>query len=275
MKTISYRVGDLRSMIKESSKEFKPVMGLNVDIENKRNNEKSYKDSEKRAKNYDDGLKPQKKSDIFDRKDPNKMMLDLNPSNEPSKEYREKVKAQLKGYTSKAEEDNDIEKAADFDEDSRLEKNFTSARDYKEKINKQRQKGGLVARTLPDEAFDKNHLYENKFKKLYFKHTHFLNEEQMLSRIPEEYKKDGQNIIMLDKGGNEYIVECVYSKKSKNIETNIVSYSNKKKLDEQKKRMAELMTYSSKDVFGKASNAEKINENNGFMNLMDNARKSK
>ena len=55
-------------------------------------------------------------------------------------------------------------------------------------------------------------MYENvnlfSPKRLIFKKTTFVNESQMLSRIPEEYKVDGQKIYMKDCKGNEYIVEC-------------------------------------------------------------------
>ena len=41
----TFKVGDLNKFIMESANEFKPKMGSNVESENKKNNDKSYKES--------------------------------------------------------------------------------------------------------------------------------------------------------------------------------------------------------------------------------------
>ena len=110
MNTVCYKVGDLRQMVRESANEFKAKIGSNVESENKRNNEKSYKESEKRAKDYDGGLKDLKIGELSDKTDNNQTTLDYNPSIEPDKEYKKKVDAQAKGYTSELEEKNDNER---------------------------------------------------------------------------------------------------------------------------------------------------------------------
>ena len=48
MAEYSYKVGELKKIVKESS-QFKPVLGPNVKRDNEKNNSESYKDSEKRA----------------------------------------------------------------------------------------------------------------------------------------------------------------------------------------------------------------------------------
>ena len=57
-KEIVLNMGDLRRLIKESSKnEFKPVLGSNVEKDNKSNNDKTYKETETKIKNFEvDGI---------------------------------------------------------------------------------------------------------------------------------------------------------------------------------------------------------------------------
>lgn len=271
----SYTVGELKKLIAESSQEFKPVLGPNVERDNKKNNEESYKETEKKAKDYDGGLNEPKKEKLQDKVDGNRTTLEYNPDIEPSKEYKERVEAQAKGYTSKLEQDNGNERGGvEMDDDGRILKQFTDARDNREKIKTQLQKSGLAARTYPDSAFDKNHLVKEnakpKTKMLKFKHTRFINESQMLSRIPEEYKLDGQRIHMIDADSNEYIVECTLSEKSGNVETLVVSHKNKKVMNEQVDKMFHLMGFETPK---NQTPNERINEATEFERVLDIVRK--
>ena len=279
METISYKVGELKRIIKESSDEFKAKVGPNVESDNKRNNEKSYKESEKRAKDYDGGLKDQKKPELPEKKDGNRTTLDYNPSIEPDEKFKKRVEAQAKGYTSELEEKNGNERGGvEMDDDGRIMKQFNDARDEHEKNKKTVQKAGLVARELPDEIFDKNHLNENqtlKPKKLIFKHTRFINESQVYARIPEEYKRDGQKIYVNDVAGNEYILECVKSERSGNIEVHIVSHKNEKLMNEQVDKIHKLMEYSGNETCGKQDVIDRVNEDKTFKDIMDIARGKK
>ena len=118
--------------------------------------------------------------------------------------------------------------------------------------------------------FKKPNLYESKpgAKRLRFKHTKFLNESQVLTRIPEQYKVDGQVIYMCDKADNEYIVECVRSERSGVIETNIVSHSNKTAMNEQMSRIQELMGFKTNTN----DRYSQINENKEFGDILNTAR---
>ena len=263
-------VGELKKLIAESSNEFKAKLGPNVEETNKRNNDKSYEDSEKRAKDYDGGLKEKEAKELPVKEDANRTTLDYNPRVEPDKAWKEKVEAQAEGYTSKLEKENDVEKAADFEGNKRIFKQFKDAND---KLNDERVKlahSGLQARMRPESDFQKPKMYENapKAKRLTFKHTKFLNESQVLTRIPEQYKVDGQVIYMCDKADNEYIVECVRSEKSGLIETNIVSHSNKKAMNEQMNRIQELMEFKTDTN----SRYNQVNENKEFGNILDATR---
>lgn len=273
MEQISYRVGDLRRIIRESAQEFEPVLGPNVKTDNKKNNDKSYKDAEKAAKDFDGGLKPAEKGKLSDKEDYNRTTLDYNPRVEPTKDYKDKVEAQAQGYTSKLEKDNGIAKAAEFDNDGQIMKQFKDASD---KINKEKEdlaKSGIQGHNLEQEK--KNTMYENSkpvAKRLNFKHTRFLNEAQMLARIPEEYKNDGQVIYMKDAHENEYVVECVKSEKSGFIETNVISYNNQKVMNEQVDRINELFNYKTPNTYAPSSMQTRVDESKGFEDIMNLSR---
>ena len=117
----SFKVGELKRLIQESSNEFKAKMGNNVEKENKSNNEKSYKESEKRAKNYDGGLKKEvgEEKPPYEKIDGNKTMLNYNINN-ASKDYVDRVRAQVDGYTSTQEKNNGIEKTGDFSDNDKI-----------------------------------------------------------------------------------------------------------------------------------------------------------
>jgi hypothetical protein len=272
MSEITYNVGDIRHMILEKSGEFSPKLGPNVASENKKNNEKSYKESEKRAKDYDGGLKDPKKMKLPEKTDGNRTTLDYNPIVDPTPEYKKRVEAQAKGYTSDLEEKNGNKRGGcEMDDEGRILKQFTDARDKRDKEKADLQKAGLVARELPKNTFDKNHLTEGKkpkAKRLIFKHSKFINESMVYSRIPEEYKVDGQKIYVNDAAGNEFIVECTLSKRSGMVEVNITGHKNEKLMNEQVSRIHELMDYSEKTNTSQ-SVSEKLNEDAEFRKIMD------
>lgn len=273
MEQISYSVGELRRIIKESASEFQPKLGANVMSDNKKNNDKSYKDAEKSAKDFDGGLKPQKKGELPDKEDINRTTLEYNPRTEPSKDYKEKVEAQLKGYTSKLEEENDIEKAAEFDDEGKIAKQLKKSSDEVNKEKNDLAKSGIQGSKLNNE--EKKTLYENMkptAKRLNFKHSKFLNEAQMLTRIPEEYKRDGQVIYMKDAHDNEYVVECSLSEKTGLIETNVVSYNNERMMNEQVNRIQELFEYKTPNTYAPSSMKTRVDESKGFEDIMNLSR---
>ena len=273
MAQYSYTVEELKRLIRESQKEFNPVIGSNVETDNRRNNDKFYKDIEKSTKEYNGGMNPPSVKDD-NRTDWNKTTIDYNPVTKPSKEYTDRVNSQMRGYSSKAEEDNKSEKTGDFEGNKRISNQFKKSSDEKAKAKKDLQKSGLVARELPDEMFDKNKMYESKYKpkKLKFKRTVFLNESQALKRIPEEYKRDGQVIYLKDSEENLYIVECSYSPKSGLMETNVIEKRNAVKDAEQLKRIGQLMAFESDSDFNMGTQKDRINESKQFKKLIDLAR---
>jgi len=81
-------------------------------------------------------------------------------------------------------------------------------------------------------------------KRLNFSKTIFLNENEMLKKIPDDMKKDGNKFYMRDSAGNEYLIECVKDDVINDfIHTKVVEYSNKQELNETFKRIKELYNY--------------------------------
>lgn len=274
MEQRKFLVKDLKRMISESASEFNPVLGKNVASDDKKNNEQAYKDAEKKAKDFDGGLREPKKKELGEKKDANRTTLDYNPRIEPDKNFKEKVKAQAKGYTSKLEEENGFEKAADFDDEGRIFKQFTDSDKVLKKEKEELASSGLVSHNLPKEK--KNSMYETtlKPKRLIFKHTKFISESYMLSRIPDEYKKEGQIIHMKDMIGNEYIVECEASSTGY-IETNIKGYSNKEMMNEQINRISQLMNYKPGNNLTEANKKFRSDDSDEFGNMFKIARGQK
>ena len=267
MEQRSICVGELRRIIEESSSEFKAKLGPNVEADNKKNNDKSYEDSEKRAKDYDGGLKEKKAEELPAKEDINRTTLGANPRIEPDQSYKDRVEAQALGYTSKLEMENGIEKAANFEGNKRIYKQLKDSEDAINQAKADLAHSGLQARMLDKKDFERNTVYESvpKAKRLTFKHTKFMNENQVLTRIPEQYKVPGQVIYMCDKAGNEFIVECVRSEKTGIVESNIVSYGNKTAMNEQVDRIQELMGFKT-DTNKKYS---QISENKEFTDFLD------
>lgn len=273
----SFNVGELRRVIKESSSEFKPVLGPGVESDNKKNNEKSYKEAEKRAKEFDGGLKAPEKKGKLPEKDINRTTLDYTLRTEPSKEYKERIEAQALGYTSKLEMENGIEKVGDFEGNKRIYQQFKDSSDKVNSAKTDLAHSGLQARMHDKKEFEKPTMYESqkpKAKRLTFKHTEFVNESQVLVRIPEQYKVDGQIIHMCDCKDNVYVVECVKSEHSGNIETNIISHTNKRLVSENLDRIKQLMDYKS-DTNGKFNKLNVLKEQEEFNTILNLTRGKK
>ena len=81
-------------------------------------------------------------------------------------------------------------------------------------------------------------------------------------------KKDGKIIHMKDMNGNEYIVECQASSTGY-IETNIKGYSNKELMNEQIKRISELMGYKTGDNLTESVKQSRADNDKNFENMFD------
>lgn len=258
--------------MKESASEFNAKLGAGVESTNKKNNDKSYKESTKKT-----GVKttePKKTKELDRSDDMNCTTLDNNMWGNVGDKFKEKVKAQAQGYTSTLEKKSKTERNAEFDDDSRIYKSMKKNADTRNKVKSEIEHSGIVGSKMPKK--DKNTMYEtvnlSSPKRLVFKKTTFINESQMLSRIPEEYKVDGQKIYMKDCKGNEYIVECRKCDYNGNVETIVLNYNNEQILNEKVNRMWELFNYDSSKNTGTFKKQDRINEETKLGELINHAR---
>lgn len=262
-------VRDIRQSILESKNEFNPKFGDGVESENKKNNEKAYKDTKKET-----GAKEvEVKHDLDDKLDGNKTTLDYELDNDPGKDYRKRVHAQAQGYTSTLEKDNDIEKVGEFDDS--FYKSAKKAREEMSGNKKELKKSGVQARELSDKWFDKEGMYENKnLKTVRFKKTAFLTEEHMISKIPDEMKTEGNVFKMTDKNENTYIVEWKKDIYKNNSNAVILEHINNKAVNEELDKMRALYGYKHSTNYSKTTGEERINESNdAFASTLEKMRK--
>lgn len=248
-----YTLSEFCRVLKESQ-ESKARKGKNVEREDKKNNEKAVNDILKQGKKFDGGLSDKKKKENpRDITDYNKTTLDNDFAYEPSKEYKDRVKAQVHGFPSVANEKNSKIKEENDSLDFEGNEDFYEQNAEKRKeVADARQTdkhAGLRSHNLPKETFKDNTLYTNeskKMKRLNFSKTVFLNESEMMKKIPDDMKIDGNKFYMKDAVGNEYLVECVKDKAIQDlIHTKVIDYKNKEKINETFKRMKELYGYKS------------------------------
>lgn len=251
---MTFKKGDLRTVIAESSQEFKAKLGTGVESGNKKNNDKAYADAKKRAKDYDGGLDGRVggKKAKYVKNDFNGTLLDYNPENADDA-YRKRVKAQVFGYTSEAEKNNGMPKAGDFEGNKAIYDGIKKSGEEMYKAKEDENKKGLVGRVRPDGYFKREKMYEN-IKTAKFKKTEFLSEDHMISRIPDEFKTEGNVFRMKDKNDSEYIVEW-------NGRANILEHTNKAGFDGVMSRMKELMGYSPAEHSDGSTPRARINEN--------------
>ena len=267
----------IKGLIKESQQEFKAKIGNGVESGNKTNNGKAYSDAKKRAKDFDGGLSDEvgEKKAEYKKEDFNKTLMDYTPDN-VTPEYKKRVKKEFVNGD---------------DENEKIYKEFKKSGEEQQKNEKELKKSGLQAREWPDEVFDKGNMYESRdgfdmrkmlnslnektirkqfneshVKTILFKKTEFLNEAHMISRIPDDFKKNGTSFKMKDKNGSEYLVEW------DNNKANIIEHINKKGMDESISRMKELFDYRSSDT--KTNYSDRLNENDDkFQETLNKMRK--
>lgn len=262
-----YTINELKTLISESTSEFKARLGDGVTAANKKENSSAYADAKKKSKKLDGGSK-ETKSQIHDKEDGNKTTLDYAMEANCGDDFRDKIKAQAEGYTSTLEKKNGIEKDPSLEFSDKTYKQFAKAGREMADNKVKAKSAGLTASKLPKETFEKEGLYKEskKIAVLNFKNTTFLNESQMVSRIPDDYKTEGNRFKVKDAGANEFIVEWVDG------EANILSYENKKKLNESIALFNKLSQYNSASQFKKTTTSSRLNENHEFSKILNNAR---
>ena len=163
---------------------------------------------------------------------------------------------------------NGIEKGGDFSDNENIYQGFKKSGEEMQEKEKEFRMSGLQARELPEKYFDRENMYESKdgfdmrnminrlkdaenmqvkpideahIKTIYYKKTEFLDENHMISKIPDDFKINGTTFKMKDKNLNEYLVEW------KNNKAYIKEHVDKKNLNESIERMKSLMNYKTSD----------------------------
>ena len=244
MKELQFSKGELRRILSEEN-EFKPVVFGSK--ETKETNKKAYADEKKKFDDYDEALtkgKVKKGPGQGIGIDDNKGMSDIMPNN-ASKPYNGRVLSQMKGYPSKKAEE--LHKKApfgnaDFDDEGKI---YKGLKKHAEDVKAGRDTAteiGLTGRELDKKEVEnlrKTIFGEGKIKKLTFKKTRFLSESHMLSKVPDDYKKDGNKFIMKDSHNNEYLVEW------SGCGPNVTKKPNMDIVNEEKERIKSLWEYRS------------------------------
>lgn len=260
MKT--FKIGELKKLVMESSNEFKPVMGKNVEKDNKKNNEEAYKNATKRSKDYDGGVKEKSKKLSEYPQTLNRGMQDIQYDGQAPEQFKKDQAARLKGFTSA-----NNEKLHKNDE-TPVERNEIPGmkeRSKKFKQNRETQtKIGLTGRELdPDQVEElRDTMFENHAPKFKFKRTGFLNEEHMLSLIPDEAKKDNFKCIMEDAKGTQFYVVW--------HQDDSPEYVNKSKINEEYRKVHDMMEYKTPKT--SSSPKARINENDMVEEMMNRMR---
>lgn len=289
LKETRYSLNELQRILAEkANNEFKPKFGKfgNTDVpsENNKNNEKAVKDiiDNTGAVTATMGGLVENGNEVdikqTRRDDPNKGMLNIRYVNKPNDSFLENnVEANVKGYTSKAnmdshkndEEEKDAKAHKPNEDFYEAEKDRTTGKKGFEDLRQIRDKEGLGARTHEDlgdhhTAFDKNKKRTNEsktMKRLHFKNTTFLSEAQMLNKVPEEYKTDGNRFYMRDNTGTDYLVECIVDDTFNTTKLTVLNKINKGEINEQIKRMQQMYDYNSSDYFtGTSVESRKLEE---------------
>lgn len=267
-----YSFSELKTILTEEKNEFNPKYGRGYNAKTEDNqNEKAVKDIAKQTKDMDGGLqdKATRHTNPEGIDDRNKTTLDYDYAYEPSDSYKKRVK-DLAEYGTTSE----VGKKEMDDEVVQGNKNFYEKRKEirkKDADAKQEYKhAGLKAHNLPKEIYKDNTLFteSRKMKRLHFKNTTFLNEAQMLKRIPEDYKVDGNKFIMKDSKGNEYLVECKKDTLCEGyIHTNVLGHNcGKQTINEALEKFNRLSGYKSSDYNTKV---EQISESQKYGDMLN------
>lgn len=275
-----YTLGELMKVMLKESSEQKPIVGKNVRKDNSQNNVKAVEDIMKQTKEYNDVEEEKRSTNPENITDYNKTTLDVNFSYEPSKEYKERVKAQVQGFPSvENKKISEIEKndSLDFKGNDKFYKNNKKKQKEVSDTKADDKHAGLKSHNLSKENFKDKTIFTNenkKMKRLTYNKT-FINEAQVLKKIPDDYKTDGNRFIMRDNRGVEYIIECHKDNNVDFIHTNIVQKIDRNALNEQFKRMKELTEYSTSKYAAGTTNESRLKENDMFVENLNKVKSLK
>lgn len=262
-----YSVSELRRLVKESANEFQPKMGVNVTKDNKKINDEAYAEASKRVKNFDGGVRTKSKKQPQYPQSDNRGMQDLRYDN-INQTFKDNVKSQMRGYTSANAEK--LHKNDDFGnaEYNDIQGMDERAKDFKKKKDVAAEIG-LTTRELDKKDLEKlsSTVFEGNMSSTYrirLRNTQFLNEEHMLSKIPDEYRINGLKLVMEDKNKHTYMVEW-YDGKERNPYV-----VDKTTVNENMERMKHLYSYKTQTT--ETTNAIRLTEDSNLNNMVSRMR---
>lgn len=268
--TKRYTINELRSLMEEKN-EFKPVLGKNVVSSNKRNNKEGVKDMMADAERVSGRTNVKRNTPPEDTQDYNKTTLDVRFDAEPSDSYKKRVQAQVEGFASvdnKKNSDGKKNGGSDYEGNERFYKSEKKKVNNRARKEQEMKHAGLKSRMMPKDdyntptMFGKDNVKESKtMKRLHFKNTRFLSEAQLIKKVPEAYKVDGNRFYMRDNTGTDYLVECRVDDEFNHTTINVLNKINKTEINEQLNRMRSLSGYNSSDYFtGTTTESRKLEE---------------
>mgnify|MGYP007012483713 CR=1 FL=1 len=242
-------ITELNRIIAESvESQFNPKLGKDVDKDDKSNNSKAVKDILTNTAKYNSQKYEKPNTDGVNSKDYNNTTLEYRFQDDPPQSYKDRVK-KLAVNGSLA---NDTDESSDTEGNKKFVEKRGEISDERETERKKEMDAGLVGRERKN---DKNYNHKaytifaenvNKdvTKRLYFKNTIFLNESEMLKRIPDDYKQKEGKFYMKDAAGSEYLVECKIDPTFKIPQLKVLNSLNDNVINEQINRMQELSGYN-------------------------------
>lgn len=269
MESRSYRFGDLRNKLRESTSEFKPVFGDGVESAEKDLNRKAYQDIKKETEDYNKGLKEPGGDNRVESVNAqlNMGMSDIEYDNETGKLFNDNAVAGYEGYTSALDKKN--HQNEDLGNAKRNPELAKALVDKAKQTKKEKDSFSEVGITNIQKPKDATHLHQDvveskKTSLLKFKHVQFISEGHMLSHVPDEYKVEGKRFYMQDCKGNKYLVEW-------HEEPGIEKQLNESKVNAEMDRIKELFNYNGKSTT--TTNSIRMNENKGVEDMLGRVRK--
>lgn len=252
----TYRFGEFVRVLSEEAKHSQPGVAIDPQIikDNAKNNAEFVKETMKQTAEYDNvDVREEKEDEVSNSIDLNKALLDLNYAEEPSDDFKARSKANVHGFPSVENEKSSSAKengGLDYEGNKKFYSEKAKASKEQEKKDADIRHAGLTAHNLDRSNFERPTAYKNEskqrnMKRLTLHGTTFLNETDVLSRIPDDYRKDGNRFMMEDRDGNQYIIECKKDTVLDFVHARVEGVYNKKKLDEQRSRMNQLAGYRS------------------------------
>lgn len=269
MESRSYRFGDLRKKLRESTSEFKPVFGDGVESAEKDLNLKAYQDIKKETENYNKGLKQPGGDNRVESINAqlNMGMSDIEYDNETGKKFNDNTIAGYEGYTSALDKKN--HKDEELGNATRNPELAQALVDKAKQTKKEKDSYSEVGITNIQKPKDATHLHKDVVESktinmLKFKHVQFISESHMLSHVPDEYKVEGKRFCMQDCKGNKYLIEWHEKPETKKM-------INESQVNSEMNRIKELFNYNGKA--NNTTNSIMVNENKGIEDMLVRVRK--